>query len=844
MTISFGRRLCRHIFFPLALLLYAALPPQSTQAARQIAAAQIQEALSAKPFLEWTLDPGGKLGIQEISSPEQQNSFASLDTHFPPHQSGTLWLRFTLGQRALESRPATLLLDMSSVPGTPLLFIPKNSPFTTTMEWQDTQPSRQSIFLLPEAQSSPQTMYIRLEGLPGPWFAPMLRTPHNAATSWERMVHPAILVALSVIMLLCLLRGLTERGQWRIWTCLYTGATLAHAAYGMPATPDGIVPIHELPGVLAPGIALMLLPHVGRHLMQTRDKARGLDAQYMLLSLPGAALALLPLVPGFAWTSYYLALWPLATALFIPTSLGAWLSGLPGARRFLLACLASIIGGTAGVLGMYVFASSPFFPAGPLLGVGLGALFIAGTAIPRDYERESRPETAAAQTPLTLEEAGLRLVTPEEMSEAAPPSAETPSQPTPPPQFLTVRDEERHASLEGRLRPHLDSLLRESAGIAMCALPPAARQHAEAMANSGRAMASLLNNSASDMLLDRGPAHTVFNLPQLLCEAHNQLAGEAERKGLRISWFMPPHLPQYYLGNVKGIAQVIRLLMESSIRATQQGFVQLAVRRVPESVNPGHLLFSISDSGSGMPPHTRSSLALARAWELTGIQGGSMSAESDARGATITFTLQLKTQPAPQMEMDAMMQTGRVLIIDELSSNRQLLAFLLEGLPCSVEEARNIEDAVQTCRKERAALLLIDCDMPEAENLDTLKMFLAWEHERELPATPVLAIESEGGAWNGLSSFENVHRLVKPVTRDGLRKKVSEILQQHVVSPAPGTDSTRHENGAPDVELPLDLPQPVEYGPSFAPAGEQFIPLSLDQNLSLTATPEPRAGRV
>jgi CheY-like chemotaxis protein len=557
----------------------------------------------------------------------------------------------------------------------------------------------------------------------------------------------------------------------------------------MPAAPEGIVPMRELPGVLAPGIALMLLPHVGRHLMRTRDKARILDVQYLLLSLPGAALALLPLVPNFAWTSYYLALWPLATVVFVPTSLGAWISGLPGARRFLLACLVSMSGATLGILGMYAFLSSPLLPAGPLLGVTLGALFIAGTALPKDDEPESeRAEAKTQDEPEEEEESGLRLLSPEEIPEDSP-YADPALHPEPSAPLLSARDAE--------------------------------------------------SAFASGAALEHSPPHTVFDLQQLLREAHTQAAEEAERKGLRISWFMPPHLPQYYSGNARGISQVIRLLLESSVRASGQGFVQLTVRRVPESVNPGHLLFSISDSGSGMPPHARSALALAKAWELAGEQGGGMSAESDARGATINFTLQLEPQSAPQAEEDIAAQARRVIIVDEFSGNRQLLAFFLEGLPCVAAEARNIGEAAQICRTERAALLLINCEMPEAGHLDALKNFLTGEREQGLSATPVLAIEPEGAAWKGLHDLENVHRLAKPVSRSGLREKVLELLQRRAVPLALETDFSRPGEGAPDAEAPLDLPQPVEYGPDFAPPGERFDPLSLDHGLSL---PPPAAS--
>ncbi|MDR0466453.1 MAG: response regulator, partial [Deltaproteobacteria bacterium] len=700
----------------LALLLFAAPALQDAEAARQAPVSQVQDALPFKPFLDWMLDPGGRLNIQEISSADRQNSFEPLDSRFPPHQSGTLWLRFTLEQRhLLESRPPALLLDMGdNVPGVPLLMVPKITSPGGAVEWQNIVPGRQGLFLLPEAQALPLTMYVRLDGLPSLWFAPMLRTPQNAATALERMVYPAVLTALGVVMLLCLLRVPTDRGQCRVWMGLYVGAALVHAVYGMPAAPEGVVPIRELPGVLAPGIALMLLPHVGRHLMRTREKSRSLDIQYQLLSLPGVVPALLPLVPNLAWTSWYLALWPLVAVLFVPTSLGACIAGLPGARRFLLACLLSMSGATVGILGMLEILSSPLLSAGPLLGVALGALFVAGVASPADSAPKAAPGEAKEENEDDEENTGLRLLSPEEIQGAAPlPVVASPQAQTPAPS-LSARDAESHYALDERLRPHLDALLQEGAGIPSGdALPPASRRHVEAMVNAARAITSLLG-AAAGTAQERSAAPAVFDLQQLLREAHAQVAEEAERKGLRISWFMPPHLPQYYSGNAAGISQVVRLLLESSVRAAQHGFVQLTVRRVPESVNPGHLLFSISDSGSGMPPHTRSSLALARAWELAGAQGGGMSAESDAQGAAVNFTLQLKPHSMPQAETDAATQTGRVIVVDELSSNRQLLAFFLEGLPCVVEEARNISEAVQTCRTERAALLLMNCDMPES----------------------------------------------------------------------------------------------------------------------------------
>ena len=135
-----------------------------------------------------------------------------------------------------------------------------------------------------------------------------------------------------------------------------------------------------------------------------------IEIQYVLLSLPGVAVALLPLVPGYSWTIRYLELWPLATLLLVPTTLGAWLCGLPGARRFLLGCLlppAGVVVALLGLKGIFVL-SDPTLATMPLGGVALGGPIIAGTGAPREYLEAGQQKRAgaAAQAPTPGEGGG------------------------------------------------------------------------------------------------------------------------------------------------------------------------------------------------------------------------------------------------------------------------------------------------------------------------------------------------------------------------------------------------------------------------------------------------------
>lgn len=830
-----------------------------------VPATLVQAATPMLPYLDWLIDPGGKLTVEDMTASAQQVAFRPLNLDKMPRETGTVWLRFTLAPKVLDARPTTYLLDMGEgVPGTPTLYLPKLNVLTDTTEWQDFTPSQRSIFLMPDAQTSPVTAYIKMSGMPGLWFSPMLRTPHNAATALERLLRPAVIVVLGVVMLLCLLRSLTERGEWRFWTSLYTGAALLHSVWGGPTLLQGHVPMGEIASVLAPGVALMLLPHVGRHLMHTREHARIIDIQYILLSLPGAALALLPLVPGFSWTIRYLDLWPLGTLLLVPTTLGAWMTGLPGARRFLLGCLLPPLATAAGILGIGSNFPAPLLATAPLWGVALSALLIAGTAAAQDYgdaDGQARPADNALHDP------ALRIVSPEELAlENAPPLPEPAlwEQDAPP----RLPSDSTALAWEERLRPPLDTLLREGAALADCALPPAARLHAQALQDCVRALSGLLTqpldapeqglqnqNTDGNALSD----NSFFDLQQILRDAHDAVANSAENKNIALSWFMPPHLANRYVGDGRCLALCIRLLLESSVRATSRGGVQVAVRRVPESVDAGHLLFTVTDTGTGMPPHDRSSVALARAWELAAANRGFLGVECGPHGASISFTVRLQvasahgahyaddpeafpvgaavgsvpdhqntpgrsgaespqhaqgtspseagpgtqaarshsTAPDPQPRTASASRTAvgdgvyvaspvapelsrlvvpRIIIADDSLSNRQLLAFFLEGLPYQTQEARSPDEAADLYAAQPAALIIFDGDMPEEDTLGAVSRVRAYEAEQALPPALVLALTTDESRWDVLHEGGFTHALVKPISRTGLRRTVQELL--------------------------------------------------------------------
>lgn len=763
------------------------------------------------PYLDYYLDESGSMDVEEISSPELSDSFSAFSMEKLPAATGVLWLRFTIAPISPPERSPVLVLDIGPcAPGIPTLYEPEKNELSGAQEWRETYPENRNIMLLPEAGQEPVPCYLRLDGLPGMWFGPTVRTPQDAASNWGSLARSGAVLALGVVMFLCLLRGLSERGQWRIWTALYVLFALLQAFAGLPPQ-IGNLGLPGLCAILSPGIALMLLPHVGRHLLRTQQNSRPLDIQLLFLSLPGAACALMPLVPGWNWLDRWLELWPMATLIFVPTALAAWLMGLAGSRRFLLACLLPPLFTGAGILGLYFGIPSNLLASAPLWGVALSALLLAATRAPHygDAAREntedeknvpnaSNGEIINLEKPLddsglklepvwpgsrrgdlalpnmgpatrpdpdaaALEDPNLRLIPGEQaQDDAEPADAARP---------ITGRfDEER----EEALRVPLDDIMREGAALDNCALPPAARKCAGNMLTAAHKMAEIV--SGAPIVPNQAPKHSLanFNLQHLLRDAHDAVAPAAENAGIGLGWYMPPALPQLYRGVCGNLGDILRMLLESSVRATTSGSVHLSARHVPESPDPGHILFTITDSGSGFPPAKRSSLALDRAWELVGAHNGHINMQCGAQGTTITFSLHFTPL---EEEEDAGPVLPRVAVLCENSERRREIARMLAPLDLRLNESASPEELLRRQNEDPAGVLIVAGRMAAPAASDMLREFVAIAREAGFGTCKILAVHSDNSQDRLLAASGFTHAIPEPLDTAELRSTVLDLVE-------------------------------------------------------------------
>ena len=808
-----------------------ALPADLSATPRSSAAGQ----LDILPYLSAFLDTDGDRSVEEVAAPGMLSSFRPLHPRTLPRSSGVTWLRLEI-PAAGPGRPAPLVLDLGQgVPAGAVLYTPGIDPLSRQTTWQEDRANWRNLLCLPLPGETPQICYIRLDGQPPLWFAPTLRSLDNLASAPESLLGPGVMLALAVVMLLALLRGITERGQWRFWTALYVGAALTHAVLGGPDLGAGNITPADAVSAMAPGLALMFLAHLARHLMQTPSHSRLLDIQYLLLSLPGAVLALLPLWPDFSWMGRYLPLWPMLALIFVPTTLGAWLMGVPGARRFLLGCLVAALGAGLAVLDFGTLL--PPFVQGtlPLWGTALSALIIAGMSAPG---RETETAAAGPADPTapdrsaqsqTITDPNLRLLDTEGNTL---PLMTGLSQPAPAP--ATVEADSASATairrLEQALAVPLRELVEQNRQLEQCSLPHDVRSRVEGMGRRARQALRLLHDPAGDAAAPAAPAPTdgaraatrAFDLRRMLQKTHEHCRALAEKSGIALGWHVPSDLEQRYEGPAGDLEETLRLLLEDAVRASKGGKVHFAVRHVPDSKHPGHLLFQVRDTGTGLPPEQRSAPLLARIWELSSAHGGFLGVESGPRGTSVIFTLQLQLPEASADDLPT------VLVCAPDAATRRELGAMLRDLPCTCRETGTLAHglAAGARRGGTPATVLLVCG-PEA-SVEAAPMLRRYHGlaERTGPFGAV-ALTPDQSQWDALANAGFSHALTLPVSEDALRETVLEILGSH--------DDVA-DLGAPLPETrQADAPLPDLFGPVAAPQADQGMP---DLLLSTDDMPE------
>ena len=102
--------------------------------------------------------------------------------------------------------------------------------------------------------------------------------------------------------------------------------------------------------------------------------------------------------------------------------------------------------------------------------------------------------------------------------------------------------------------------------------------------------------------------HEDFELPALLSTVVNTLIGQAEKQNIALYSEIDPEIPRSMIGDPLRIRQILINLIGNSLKFTERGEIIVRARKLdedkngmPASGNAFQLLFSVTDTGIGIP---------------------------------------------------------------------------------------------------------------------------------------------------------------------------------------------------------------------------------------------------
>jgi sigma-B regulation protein RsbU (phosphoserine phosphatase) len=135
------------------------------------------------------------------------------------------------------------------------------------------------------------------------------------------------------------------------------------------------------------------------------------------------------------------------------------------------------------------------------------------------------------------------------------------------------------------------------------------------------------------------------------------------------------------------------------------------------------------------------------------------------------------TVAVPRANLRAGAQTGRILVVDDDPSNREMLSRRLERLGHAVEVAENGRQAVEKIRDGSFDLMLLDVQMPEMNGFEVLQIARTDDALRDLPII-MLSASDETSRVAQCIEMGAADYLAKPFEPVLLRARIDSCLEK------------------------------------------------------------------
>ncbi len=274
---------------------------------------------------------------------------------------------------------------------------------------------------------------------------------------------------------------------------------------------------------------------------------------------------------------------------------------------------------------------------------------------------------------------------------------------------------------------------------------------------SGEHLLSLINDVLEMARIEAGQTviePVAFDLHHFLQTIYDMLSVRARSENLNFVFDYTSDLPQYVKADEGKLRQVLLNLLSNAVKFTKEGSVRLHAKSRLESSQEQRyrVTFTVEDTGPGISEENLATifepfeqtelgrnsqegtgLGLAISRRYVRLMGGELTVSSQvAQGATFQFSSPMQAIEADDVQLEAIeakqvvglapdQDTYRLLIVEDVEENRQLLTRVLELVGFEVQVATNGMEGLERWKEWQPHLIWMDMRMPVMDGLEATR---------------------------------------------------------------------------------------------------------------------------